>query len=49
MSRIDLKLKMANSTEAELRELQSSLQASKDGVALDLQRNVFKKCVIYHI
>lgn len=37
-----LKLKMANSTEAELRSLQSSLQASKDGVALDLQRNVFK-------
>lgn len=40
---IDLKLKMANSTEAELRSLQSSLQSSKDGVALDLQRNVFKK------
>ena len=41
--RSDLKLKMANSTEAELRSLQSSLQSSKDGVALDLQRNVFKK------
>jgi hypothetical protein len=41
----DLKLKLANSTEAELRSLQSSLQNSKDGVAADLQRNVFKKCV----
>ncbi|KAI0299949.1 hypothetical protein BC826DRAFT_994353 [Russula brevipes] len=37
-----LKLKLANSTEAELRSLQSSLQNSKDGVAADLQRNVFK-------
>ncbi|THH02363.1 hypothetical protein EW026_g529 [Hermanssonia centrifuga] len=37
-----LKLKMANSTEAELRSLQSSLRSSKDEVALDLQRNVFK-------
>lgn len=37
-----LKLKMANSTEAELRSLQSSLQASKDDVSRDLQRNVFK-------
>ncbi|EKM61512.1 uncharacterized protein PHACADRAFT_135232 [Phanerochaete carnosa HHB-10118-sp] len=37
-----LKLKMANSTEAELRSLQSSLQASKDEVSRDLQRNVFK-------
>jgi hypothetical protein len=41
----DLKLKLANSTEAELRSLQSSLQNSKDEVAADLQRNVFKKCV----
>jgi hypothetical protein len=41
----DLKLKLANSTEAELRSLQSSLQNSKDEVAGDLQRNVFKKCV----
>lgn len=36
---------MANATEAELKSMQSSLQASKDGVAQDLQRNVFKKCV----
>ena len=42
---LDLKLKLANSTEAELRSLQSSLQNSKDEVAADLQRNVFKKCV----
>lgn len=28
---------------AELRSMQSSLQASKDDVAQDLQRNVFKK------
>jgi len=41
---IDLRLKLANSTEAELRSLQSSLQISKDEVAADLQRNVFKKC-----
>ena len=40
---LDLKLKMANSTEAELRLLQSSLQSSKDDVSKDLQRNVFKK------
>ena len=44
----DLKLKLANSTEAELRSLQSSLQNSKDEVAADLQRNVFKKCVHTH-
>ncbi|KAF8256691.1 hypothetical protein EI94DRAFT_1763604 [Lactarius quietus] len=37
-----LKLKLANSTEAELRLLQSSLRNSKDEVAADLQRNVFK-------
>ncbi|RPD64554.1 hypothetical protein L227DRAFT_571032 [Lentinus tigrinus ALCF2SS1-6] len=37
-----LKLKLANSTESELRLLQSSLQGQKDGVAVDLQRNVFK-------
>jgi len=42
---LDLKLKLANSTEVELRSLQSSLQNSKDEVAADLQRNVFKKCV----
>lgn len=40
---LDLKLKMANSTEVELRSLQSSLRSTKDDVALDLQRNVFKK------
>lgn len=43
---LDLKLKLANSTEAELRSLQSSLRNSKDEVASDLQRNVFKKCPI---
>ncbi|KAI0652727.1 hypothetical protein C8Q79DRAFT_939095 [Trametes meyenii] len=37
-----LKLKLANSTEAELRSLQSSLQSQKDDVAVDLQKNVFK-------
>ncbi|TFY54472.1 hypothetical protein EVG20_g9690, partial [Dentipellis fragilis] len=37
-----LKIKLANSTEAELKTLQSSLETSKDGVAADLQRNVFK-------
>ena len=41
----DIKLKLANSTESELRALQSGLQAQKDDVAVDLQRNVFKKCV----
>lgn len=39
----DLKAKLANSTEAELKSLQSSLRGAKDGVAFDLQRNVFKK------
>ncbi|KAI0829081.1 hypothetical protein BC628DRAFT_1315984 [Trametes gibbosa] len=37
-----LKSKLANSTEAELRSLQSSLQGQKDNVAVDLQKNVFK-------
>ncbi|KAJ3484324.1 hypothetical protein NLI96_g5729 [Meripilus lineatus] len=37
-----LKTKLANSTEAELKSLQSSLHSLKDGVAQDLQRNVFK-------
>ncbi|KAH9923140.1 uncharacterized protein BXZ73DRAFT_91470 [Epithele typhae] len=37
-----IKVKLANSTESELRQLQSSLQAQKDGVALDLQKNVFQ-------
>ena len=40
---IDLKLKMANSTEDELKSLQSSLRTQKDDVHLDLQRDVFKK------
>ena len=45
MTGIDIKMKLANSTESELRLLQSSLQGQKDGVAVDLQRNVFKKFV----
>jgi len=39
----DLKTKLANSTEAELRMLQSSLRSSKDEIQSDLRRNVFKK------
>ena len=46
---LDLKLKLANSTEAELRSLQSSLQNSKEEVAADLQRNVLKKLVYYDL
>ena len=46
MAGIDIKMKLANSTESELRLLQSSLQGQKDGVAVDLQRNVFKKFVV---
>ncbi|KIJ66466.1 hypothetical protein HYDPIDRAFT_86728 [Hydnomerulius pinastri MD-312] len=37
-----LKAKLANSTEAELKSLQSSLRSSKDDTAVELQRNVFK-------
>ncbi|TFK56343.1 hypothetical protein OE88DRAFT_1649567 [Heliocybe sulcata] len=37
-----LKVKLANSTEAELKSLQSSLRSAKDDVASDLQKNVFK-------
>ncbi|GBE77202.1 Exocyst complex component EXO84 [Sparassis crispa] len=37
-----LKLKLANSTEAELKTLQSSLQSQKQAVAVDLQHDVFK-------
>ncbi|KAF9225287.1 hypothetical protein BS17DRAFT_730632 [Gyrodon lividus] len=37
-----LKVKLANSTEAELKSLQSSLRSSKDDTAVELQRNVFK-------
>lgn len=38
-----LKTKLANSTESELKSLQSSLRNAKDDTASDLQRNVFKK------
>ncbi|KAF5392614.1 hypothetical protein D9757_002211 [Collybiopsis confluens] len=37
-----LKKKLANSTEAELKSLQSSLRNSKDDTAAELQRSVFK-------
>ncbi|EIW87188.1 hypothetical protein CONPUDRAFT_149220 [Coniophora puteana RWD-64-598 SS2] len=37
-----LKEKLANSTEAELKSLQSSLRGLKDDTAVDLQRDVFK-------
>ncbi|KXN90085.1 Exocyst complex component EXO84 [Leucoagaricus sp. SymC.cos] len=37
-----IKLKLANSTEAELKSLQSSLRVAKDDTASDLQRSVFK-------
>lgn len=40
-----LKLKLANSTEAELKSLQSSLRNAIDDTASDLQRSVFKKYV----
>jgi exocyst complex component 8 len=40
---VDLKSKLANSTEYEIRSLQSSLRESKDEIATDLQRNVFKR------
>jgi hypothetical protein len=40
---IDLKAKLANSTEAELKSLQSSLRQSKEDTNADLQKNVFKK------
>ena len=39
----DLKAKLANSTEAELKSLQSSLHSAKDDTAVELQKNVFKK------
>lgn len=39
-----LKAKMANSTEAELVSMQSTLQSYKYDTNTDLQRNVFKKC-----
>ncbi|KZT73401.1 hypothetical protein DAEQUDRAFT_722002 [Daedalea quercina L-15889] len=37
-----LRTKMANSTEAELKTLQSSLRAQQDGVRKDLQQDVFQ-------
>ncbi|KIO06982.1 hypothetical protein M404DRAFT_998422 [Pisolithus tinctorius Marx 270] len=37
-----LKAKLANSTEAELKSLQSSLRSAKDDTAVELQKNVFK-------
>ncbi|KAG7093669.1 hypothetical protein E1B28_007328 [Marasmius oreades] len=37
-----LKSKLANSTEAEIKSLQSSLRESKEDTASELQRNVFK-------
>ncbi|KAI6133654.1 hypothetical protein EV401DRAFT_1912524 [Pisolithus croceorrhizus] len=37
-----LKAKLANSTEAELKSLQSSLRSAKDDTAIELQKNVFK-------
>ncbi|KAG7452025.1 uncharacterized protein BT62DRAFT_1071208 [Guyanagaster necrorhizus] len=37
-----LKLKLANSTEAEVKSLQSSLRGAKDDTATDLQKNVFQ-------
>ncbi|KAF8906133.1 hypothetical protein CPB85DRAFT_895024 [Mucidula mucida] len=36
-----LKMKMANSTEAEVKSLQSSLRGAKEDTATDLQKNVF--------
>lgn len=38
-----LRSKMASSTEAEIRSLQSSLEGYKDETRTDLQRTVFKK------
>ncbi|KAG9081273.1 exocyst complex component exo84 [Ceratobasidium sp. 370] len=37
-----LRSKLGSSTEAELRNFQTSLQTTKDATALDLQKNVFK-------
>lgn len=37
-----LKQKMANSTEAQLKTMQSSLRSQRDGVAKDLQQDVFR-------
>ena len=43
----DLKTKLANSTEEEIRSLQSSLNATKAATASDLQRNVYQKYVCW--
>jgi hypothetical protein len=40
-----LKLKLANSTEAELKSLESSLRNVANDTSSELQRSVFKKCV----
>ena len=45
-----LKLKLANSTEAELKSLRSSLRSAIDDTASDLQRSVFKKyCLQFNL
>lgn len=44
---IVLRVKLANSNEAEITSMQSSLQSYKDDTNIDLQRNVFKKCVCF--
>jgi exocyst complex component 8 len=41
-----LRTKLANSTESEIRSLQSALRGSQDETASDLRRNVFKKSVL---
>jgi hypothetical protein len=41
--KLDLKLKLENSTEAELKSLQSSLRNAVDDTSSELQRSVFKK------
>lgn len=43
----DLKLKLANSTESELKTLQSSLRSAVDDTSAELQRSVFKKYAIF--
>ena len=39
----DVKAKLANSTEAELRSLQSSLHSAKDNTVVEFQKNALKK------
>lgn len=43
----DLQRKLTNSTEAELKTLQASLLATQQATSKDMQRNIFKKCVLY--